>query len=231
VESSRRPSCASCARRSRPSACTSCTAPRRRRPGSRSSPRPKWTPVLEASERESPASRFACSTSEAPPSPAGQVGEIVAEGENVAGGYFEDPLETASTFRDGRLHTGDLASVDADGYLTVLGRAKSFLKCGGTRTSAERFEEALLAFPDIVEAAVIGVPDEVMEKRPPRSWCRATRAIPRWRRACWISPARSFRWCCGPKIVEVLAELPKSAAGKVQRIRLHERLRARQDAA
>src|SRR2546428_63253 len=88
----------------------------------------------------------------------GEMGEIVAEGENIARGYFQDPAETAATFRDDRLHTGDLATIDRQGYVTVLGRAKSFLKCGGTRMSAERFEEALLAFPDIVEAAGIGVP-------------------------------------------------------------------------
>jgi acyl-CoA synthetase (AMP-forming)/AMP-acid ligase II len=165
------------------------------------------------------------------PVAAGQVGEIVAEGANVAGGYFEDPVETASTFRDGRLHTGDLATVDADGYVTVLGRAKSFLKCGGTRTSAERFEEALLAFPDIVEAAVIGVPDEVMGEAPaafvvPRDPGDSTVAS----RLLHFASAK-LPMMLRPKIVEVMAELPKSAAGKVQRIRLHERLRARQDAA
>ena len=165
------------------------------------------------------------------PVAAGQVGEIVAEGENVAGGYFEDPLETASTFRDGRLHTGDLASVDADGYVTVLGRAKSFLKCGGTRTSAERFEEALLAFPDIVEAAVIGVPDEVMGEAPAAFVVPRDPGDPTVASRLLDFASAKLPMVLRPKIVEVLAELPKSAAGKVQRIRLHERLRARQDAA
>jgi acyl-CoA synthetase (AMP-forming)/AMP-acid ligase II len=161
----------------------------------------------------------------------GETGEIVAAGENIARGYFEDPAETAATFRNGRLHTGDLATVDADGYMTVLGRAKSFLKCGGTRTSAERFEEALLAFPDIVEAAVIGIPDEVMGEAPAafvvaRDPADATVAA-RLREFAEAKLPIALR----PKIVEVVAELPKSAAGKVQRIRLHEHLRARQDAA
>ena len=161
----------------------------------------------------------------------GDTGEIVAEGENIASGYFQDPAETATTFRNGRLHTGDLATVDGDGYVTVLGRAKSFLKCGGTRTSAERFEEALLAFPDIVEAAVIGIPDEVMGEAPAafvvaRDPSDLTLAA-RLREFAEAKLPLALR----PKIVEVVPELPKSAAGKVQRIKLHDRLRARQDAA
>lgn len=165
------------------------------------------------------------------PVAAGEMGEIVAEGENIGLGYFQDPAETASTFREGRLHTGDLATVDGDGYVSVLGRAKSFLKCGGTRTSAERFEEALLAFPDIVEAAVIGVPDEVMGEAPaafvvPRDPGDPTLAA-RLREFASTKLPLALR----PRIVELVGELPKSAAGKVQRIRLHEWLRARQDAA
>jgi long-chain acyl-CoA synthetase len=161
----------------------------------------------------------------------GEVGEIVAEGDNVARGYFQDPAETAATFVDGRLRTGDLATVDADGYVTVLGRAKSFLKCGGTRTSAERFEEALLAFPDIVEAAVIGVPDEVMGEAAaafvvPRDPCDPTVA-----ERLRVFAAASLPLALRPKLVEVVPDLPKSAAGKILRIRLHERLQARQDAA
>jgi long-chain acyl-CoA synthetase len=160
----------------------------------------------------------------------GEIGEIVAEGENVARGYFQDPEETQASFRGGRLHTGDLATVDADGYLTVIGRAKSFLKCGGTRTSADRFEEALLAFPDIVEAAVIGVPDELMGEAPAafvvaRDPADATVAA-RLRQFALANLPLALR----PALIEVVEALPKSAAGKVQRGKLHERLR-RSDAA
>jgi len=161
----------------------------------------------------------------------GELGEIVARGDNVARGYFDEPAETAATFRDGWLYTGDLATVDADGYLTVVGRAKSFLKCGGTRTSAEKFEEALLAFGDIVEAAVIGVPDEVMGEAPaafvvPRDPGDPTTAA----RLHDFAQAR-IPLALRPRYIEVVQELPKSAAGKVQRIKLHDRLRPRQTAA
>ena len=147
-------------------------------------------------------------------------------------GYYQMPEQTkAAIDSEEWLHTGDLATVDEDGYVTVLGRAKSFLKCGGTRTSAERFEEALLEFPDIVEAAVIGIPDEVMGEAPAafvvaRDPGDLTVAA-RLREFAEAKLPIALR----PKIVEVVPELPKSAAGKVQRIKLHDRLRARQDAA
>ena len=161
----------------------------------------------------------------------GEMGEIVAEGENIARGYFQDPAETASTFRQGCLHTGDLATVDADGYVTVLGREKSFLKCGGMRTSAERFEEALLAFPDIVEAAVIGVPDEIMGEAPAAFVVARDPGDPTVATRLREFANAKLPLALRPRIFEVVGELPKSAAGKVQRIRLHERLRERQDAA
>jgi long-chain acyl-CoA synthetase len=155
----------------------------------------------------------------------GEPGEIVAEGLNVSRGYYRDPIETAASFRNGRLHTGDLATVDADGYIYVIGREKSFLKCGGTRISADRFEEALLAFDGIVEVAVVGVPDEIQGEAPAafvvaRDPSDAT-FLPRLQKF-----AQSLPPVMRPKLFELLTELPKSAAGKVQRMKLYERLRS-----
>lgn len=160
------------------------------------------------------------------PVPPGVVGEIVAEGPNIARGYFQDELETANTFRAGRLHTGDLATRDAEGWLTVIGRAKVFLKCGGIRTSAERFEEALMAFPDIVEAAVIGVPDGLLGEAPAAFVVARDPADPtvaeRLREFARTQVPPPLR----PKLIEVVADLPKSASGKLQRMKLHGWLRA-----
>ena len=156
----------------------------------------------------------------------GEIGEIVAEGRNIARGYFQDPEASATTFRAGRLHTGDLATMDAEGYLSVAGRAKSFLKIGGQRTSAERFEEALLAFPDIVEAAVVAVPDELLGEAP------AAFVVARDARDATVGQrlrefARSrLPLQLQPKLIEVVPELPKNAAGKLQRMELQKRLRA-----
>ena len=74
------------------------------------------------------------------------MGEIVAEGPNVTQGYWRDPVETAKSFRDGKLFSGDLATVDGDGHLYVVDRAKSFLKCGGRRVSTRQLEELMLEF-------------------------------------------------------------------------------------
>ena len=156
--------------------------------------------------------------------PAGEPGELVVEGESVALGYFQDPAESAATFREGRLHTGDIAIRDEAGYLRIVDRTKSFLKCGGTRVSAQSIEEQLLAFPDLVEAAVIGIPDELLGEAVaafvvPRDAADATLA----------DRLRAFALAklpppLQPKRIEVLQSLPKSAAGKVQRRLLRERL-------
>jgi long-chain acyl-CoA synthetase len=156
---------------------------------------------------------------------AGEVGEIVAEGENVSRGYFQDPEETAATFRNGSLHTGDLATVDASGFITVIGRAKNFLKCGGTRVAAERFEEALLAFDGIVEAAVIGMPDEMMGEAPAAFVVARNPGDETVAQRLREYAQSTLPIALRPKLIEIVAELPKSAAGKVQRMKLHERLR------
>jgi acyl-CoA synthetase (AMP-forming)/AMP-acid ligase II len=94
-----------------------------------------------------------------------EVGEIVAEGPNIALGYFEDPEETARHFRGGTLRTGDLARVDRDGYVFIVDRARSFIKCMGYRVSPTEVEEALLSHPNVAEAAVFGAPDETTGER------------------------------------------------------------------
>ena len=92
----------------------------------------------------------------------GELGEIVAEGENVALGYWHEPAETASTFRNGRLHTGDLATVDDDGFIYVVDRARDFLKCGGKRIGCQQVEDQLKEFECLLDAAVLATPDEVL---------------------------------------------------------------------
>jgi long-chain acyl-CoA synthetase len=96
------------------------------------------------------------------PVQAGEVGEIVAEGANVTAGYWHAPEETAATFRNGKLHTGDLATLDKDGFIYVVDRAKDFLKIGGERVSCRKVEDLLLGFEETVEAAVVGLPDVIL---------------------------------------------------------------------
>src|SRR5690242_11218216 len=65
-------------------------------------------------------------------------------------------------FRNGRLYTGDLATVDDNGFIYIKDRAKDFLKCGGKRMSCREIEDRLLQFDGILEAAVVGMPDEIL---------------------------------------------------------------------
>jgi long-chain acyl-CoA synthetase len=81
----------------------------------------------------------------------GEISEIVARGANVACGYWRAPGETAAVFRDGALYTGDLATVDTDGFIYIVDRARDVLKCGGKRVSCRRIEDELLDFDELLE--------------------------------------------------------------------------------
>ena len=156
--------------------------------------------------------------------PAGAVGEVEVEGDNVALGYLDAPAENAERFRGGRLRTGDLGFLDAEGFLTIVDRAGDFLKCGGTRTSCKEVEEALLRFPDIVEVAVLPIPDELLGEAV------AAFVVPRLAGDADLGERlRAFSETAlpatlQPKRVAVLTALPKSEAGKVQRAALRKLL-------
>ena len=88
----------------------------------------------------------------------GDTGEVVAEGANVTLGYWQAPEESASCFRDGKLYTGDIGTIDEDGFIFLKDRAKDFIKCAGKRLSCRQLEERLLESDTLLEAAVVGVP-------------------------------------------------------------------------
>lgn len=91
----------------------------------------------------------------------GETGEIYAWGDNISPGYWKDPESSAEKFFDGVLHTGDLATVDEDGFIFVVDRKADFIKSYGFRVSSQRVEECIVEIPDVVAAAVIGQPDLV----------------------------------------------------------------------
>jgi long-chain acyl-CoA synthetase len=97
--------------------------------------------------------------------PQGEVGEIVIRGHNVMKGYWNRPDTTAETIVDGWLHTGDIATVDEDGYFFIVDRKKDMIIRGGYNVYPREIEEVLYEHPAVREAAVIGVPhDELGEE-------------------------------------------------------------------
>jgi len=148
--------------------------------------------------------------------PAGETGEIVISGPNVMLGYFNQPDETAEVVRDGRLHTGDLARRDRDGYLFIVGRRKEIMKVGGNRVSAKEVEECLLEHDDVLEAAVFGVPDDVLGEA-----VKAVVALGKDRevtvKALQDHCKRRLAFHKVPKFVEFRSELPKYQSGKVNK--------------
>jgi len=89
----------------------------------------------------------------------GEVGEVVARGANISPGYLDDPEATSEKFRDGALYTGDLATVDEDGFIYITDRKADFIKSYGYRVSSQTIEACVLELPEVVAAAAIGVPD------------------------------------------------------------------------
>jgi long-chain acyl-CoA synthetase len=92
----------------------------------------------------------------------GEVGEIIASGDNIMLGYWNQPEETKKVLKDDGLHTGDLARTDEDGYLYIVSRHSDMIKSGAHRISPKEIEEVIVEFPSIIESAVFGVPDEIL---------------------------------------------------------------------
>ncbi|HKA03723.1 MAG TPA: AMP-binding protein, partial [Acidimicrobiales bacterium] len=97
--------------------------------------------------------------------PRGEPGELFVRGPNTCVGFFADPERTAATFDDGWVRSGDVLSMDEDGYVTVVGRKKEIIIRGGINIAPREIEELLLAFPEVERAAVVGVPDERLGER------------------------------------------------------------------
>ena len=153
------------------------------------------------------------------PAIAGEVGEIVAQGDNVMAGYWNNPAETAKVLKADGLHTGDLARMDEDGYLFIVGRMSDMIKSGAHRISPKEIEEVILEYPAVHEVAVVGVEDEYLGE------AIVAHVVPKEGRklAGWEIQAH----CRGilppyevPRTVIVCAELPKTQSGKIKKYAL-----------
>ena len=150
-----------------------------------------------------------------------ETGEIVASGDNIALGYWNDPAETAKFFRQGRLHTGDLARVDKDGFIFIVERERELIKCGGNRVSAKEVEEVIAQLPAVVEVAVVGRPDDLLGEAiqafvvaVPGSGLRAQAVQEHCRKH--LAPFKV------PATVVLLLSLPHNSSGKVLKGKLRQ---------
>jgi long-chain acyl-CoA synthetase len=150
----------------------------------------------------------------------GQEGEIVARGPNIMQGYWGRPDETQRVLRDGLYFTGDIGVMDDEGFLFVVGRTWDMIKVGGNRVSAKEIEDALYEHPAVAEAAVIGVPDDLLGEVPKAFLVLRKGAAPRSDeefREFLSGRVASYKV---PKFLEFRDGLPKNAAGKIQKRKL-----------
>jgi malonyl-CoA/methylmalonyl-CoA synthetase len=147
--------------------------------------------------------------------PEGEPGSIEVRGPNVFKGYWRLPEKTAEEFRDGWFVTGDMGAVDAEGYLSILGRAKDVVITGGLNVYPAEVEAALDDLPGIAASAVIGVPHPDFGEAVVA--CVVGQVEPESVRAALRERLAAFKI---PKRVLVLADLPRNAMGKVQKAEL-----------
>ena len=147
-------------------------------------------------------------------------GEIFTRGPNTCVGFYRDPSRTAATFEDGWARSGDLATIDDDGYLTVVGRKKEIIIRGGMNITPREIEELLLGFPEVDRAAVVGLPDDRLGERV----CACVVLQP----GCTLSLPVAVERLRGiglatyklPERLVVLDALPTTASGKVQKFEI-----------
>jgi acyl-CoA synthetase (AMP-forming)/AMP-acid ligase II len=145
---------------------------------------------------------------------AGERGEIVIQGPNVIRGYENNPEANASSFTDGWFRTGDQGLLDADGYLTLVGRIKELINRGGEKISPREVDEVLLAHPAVAEAVCFGVPHA--------TWGEEVAAVVVLSGA--VTEADLIAYCRErladykrPKQIHITDTIPRTATGKIQR--------------
>jgi len=154
----------------------------------------------------------------------GEVGEVVHRSPQVMSGYYNDEEKTAEAFVGGWFHSGDLAIMDEDGYLTIVDRKKDMIKTGGENVASREVEEVLYEHPGVAEVAVIGLPDAKWIERVcavvvPRADAD-TAALSAELTAYGRDRLATFKV---PKQIELIDALPKNPSGKILKRDLRER--------
>jgi len=136
-------------------------------------------------------------------------------------GYYKKPEETTKVLKNGWLHTGDLAKIDEDGYITLVDRKKDMIISGGENVYSTEVEHVLYKHPDVLEAAVIGVPHEV--------WGETVAAVIVSKEGKQINQEELKHFCrqelAGykiPRIIYEINQLPRNASGKILKYQLRQ---------
>jgi len=156
------------------------------------------------------------------PLPPGEMGELACRGYNVMMGYYKMPDKTAEAIdSEGWLYSGDLATMDEEGYVRIVGRKKDMLITGGFNVYPAEIEEYLFTHPKVQNVSVVGVPDDVMGE--------VAIAYITPREGVSIDPQEIVDYCAGeianfkvPRYVEIVDEFPMTQSGKIQKFRLRE---------
>jgi acyl-CoA synthetase (AMP-forming)/AMP-acid ligase II len=155
----------------------------------------------------------------------GEVGEIICQSPLATHGYYKNPEATNASFRDGWFYTGDLGYFDEEGFLFVVGRKKDMVKSGGISVYPLEIESVIYSHPDVLEAAVIGVPDS--------QWGEAVKAVAVLKPDSSLEAHELIAFCKErlsaykvPKSVEFRASLPHTEIGKINKVELREMILA-----
>lgn len=173
-----------------------------------------WDTRLMAIGRPSIMRRVAIMDEQGNPVPPGTPGEVAVKSWGVTPGYENKEEATSKAFKNGWYLTGDIGQADEEGYVTLVDRKKDVIISGGFNIYPAEVERELLSHPDVLEAAVIGVPDD--------DWGEAVKAVVELRGGAHIEPETLIAFCKDrlgglrtPKSIEFTDELPRNATGKV----------------
>ncbi len=152
----------------------------------------------------------------------GEVGEIVMRGPNVMKGYWRQPEVSAETLRGGWMHSGDMATVDEEGYIFIVDRKKDMIITGGENVYSTEVENAIYQHSAVLEAAVIGIPDP--------HWGERVHAVVVLKEGERVEPQELSDFCrrhiAGykiPRSIEFVDALPKTGSGKIQKAEIRQR--------
>jgi acyl-CoA synthetase (AMP-forming)/AMP-acid ligase II len=149
----------------------------------------------------------------------GETGEIIAKGDNVMLGYYKEPEMTKATIKNGWLYTGDIGTIDNEGYIFLTARNKEFIKIGGKRVSPKEIEEVIVSFPRVVDCTIEAIQDHITGDA-----VKATVVIEKGSKIN-ITEEQLKSYCAGklamykvPKYIEFTEKLNVNSAGKKVRV-------------